>query len=173
MAIQERLRFPTNAKEVLDTLIFSNLARGNLTLLTESFNLTIPAGGADGNVINIPEGSVAFIYSQNEVTSSLYTNDLTASFNAGQSLQLFFDISVIMDRRKEFEITYYVPILDSMGWGFFNSSANPIDVNGTVQYILMNIGFYETWYRPFVDYNYKVINERIEEIMTERELRSP
>lgn len=173
MSIQERLRFPTDGKEVLDTLIFSNLARGNLTLLTESFNLTIPAGGADGFNIQIPEGSVAFIYGQNEITSALYTNDLTASFNAGQSLQLFFDISVTMDRRKEFEVTYYVPIFDSMGWAFFNSSANPINVNGTVQYLLMNIGLYETWYRPFVDYNYRVINERVEEIRKERNFRSP
>lgn len=162
----ESLKIPIRVDELLESLIHSELAKGNIRLQIDSFNLAIPAGapGTNNNLITIPPGSVSFIYKMHEIVSDTYTPNLRMTFLIDSGRNTPLDTTIRLDRVKDFSITHFLKARETLGWAFFNWTGGIINVSVTIQLLHMNIGFYETWFRPIMNHSYNILNDLSEEL---------
>ena len=145
----------------LGRLIQSFGVPGEVEFLLYSTPVTIPARTEMTFVIEIPSGFVGAFVEPVRIYSDYYSKDITGRIIV-DNIKVVTPIPYYLTEAAVISLGEWYIARQNLTIKVNNGSAVDITMTGQAQVILMQVSFYEEWFRPVISASWEVINNLAE-----------
>jgi hypothetical protein len=159
------IMLPIHPNNLIANLIYSKRALGNIETRVLNQVITVPGSGSNQYRINVPPDRVILLYNRHQISSSKYDKNTRFNFiidrdDSTSNIDLIVN-NIILDREKELKITYYRPARIDLNWTFINNTIKDIDVSINIEFVQLQVGFFERVYLPLLNESFDILESGI------------
>lgn len=170
---EKNIKIPINQRELINLLQVSDRVKGQIIPTMQSVFVLVIAGNTVNYTIDIPNGFNYIINKEHEIKTNFYDTRITVDFSIDNKPEKIDVQGLAMTTAQDIQESFFIPIKNSLNYTFVNGTTTDTEFYIQLQYISINVGFFENFYSILINNNFDELKNLVDNVKRGEGLINP